>query len=66
MTITQKGSEGFLQGSNALDALTFNGNDMLSDLVLQQRILHPLQQLVDRVDVRMDGLEPLNLSSDRG
>lgn len=52
--------------SNALFALTFNGNDVLSDLILQQRLLHTLQQLVDGVDVRMDGLEPLDLSSDGG
>lgn len=55
-----------VRNSNALVALTFNGNDMLSDLILQQRLLHPLQQLVDGVDVRMDGLEPLDLRSDGG
>ena len=47
-------------------SLTFDGDDMFSDLVLQQRLLHPLQQLVDRVDVGVDGLEPLDLGSDRG
>lgn len=45
---------------------TFNGDDMLPDLVLQQRLLHPLQQLVDRVDVGVHGLEPLDLISDSG
>lgn len=39
---------------------------MLPDLVLQQRLLHPLQQLVDGVDVRVDGLEPLDLGPDGG
>lgn len=45
---------------------TFNGDDMLPDLVLQQRLLHPLQQLVDGVDVGVDGLEPLDLGADGG
>ncbi|MED6261351.1 hypothetical protein ATANTOWER_003976 [Ataeniobius toweri] len=45
---------------------TFDGDDMLPDLVLQQRLLHPLQQLVDGVDVRVHGLEPLDLGSDGG
>lgn len=39
---------------------------MLPDLVLQQRLLHPLQQLVDGVDVGMDGLKPLDLGPDGG
>lgn len=39
---------------------------MLPDLVLQQRLLHPLQQLVDGVDVGVNRLEPLDLGSDGG
>lgn len=39
---------------------------MLPDLVLQLRLVHLLQQLVDGVDVRVDGLEPLDLGSDGG
>lgn len=38
---------------------------MLSDLVLQQRLVHTLQKLIDGVDVRMDGFEALDLGSDR-
>lgn len=45
---------------------TFNGDDMLPDLVLQQRLLHPLQQLVDGVDVGVHRLEPLDLVPDSG
>lgn len=45
---------------------TFDRDHMLPDLVLQQRLLHSLQQLVDGVDVGMDGLEPLDLGSDGG
>lgn len=43
---------------------TFDRDDMLPDLVLQLRLVHLLQQLVDGVDVRVDGLEPLDLGSD--
>lgn len=45
---------------------TFYCDDMLPNLVLQHRLLDPLQQLVDGVDVRMDGLEPLDLGADGG
>lgn len=44
--------------------LTFDGDDMLADLVLQHRLLHPLQQLVDGVDVGVHGLEALDLGPD--
>lgn len=37
---------------------------MLPDLVLYQRLLDALQQLVNGVDVRVDRLEPLDLGSD--
>lgn len=46
--------------------LTFDGDHMLPDLVLEQRLLDPLQQLVDGVDVGMDRLEPLDLGPDGG
>lgn len=46
--------------------LTFDGDDMLPDLVLQQRLLHPLQQLVDGVDVGVHRLEALDLGADGG
>lgn len=39
---------------------------MLPDLVLQLRLVHLLQQLVDGVDVGVDRLEPLDLGSDGG
>lgn len=44
--------------------LTFDGDDMLADLVLQHRLLHPLQQLVDGVDVGVHRLEALDLGPD--
>lgn len=44
--------------------LTFNRDDMLSDLVLQTQIVDALDQVVDSVDVWMDGLEPVDLRSD--
>ena len=37
---------------------------MFPDLLSQQRIGHELDQVVDGVDGRMDGLEPLDLVSD--
>lgn len=37
---------------------------MLSDLVLKGQVIDALDQVVDGVNVRMDGLEPLNLSPD--
>lgn len=45
---------------------TFDRDDMLPDLVLQLRLVHLLEKLVDGVDVRVDGLEPLDLGSDGG
>lgn len=45
---------------------TFDGDDVLPDLVLQLRLVHLLQQLVNGVDVRVDRLEPLYLGSDGG
>lgn len=45
---------------------TFDGDDVLPDLVLQVRLVDPLQQLVDGVDVRVDGLEPVDLGADGG
>lgn len=45
-------------------ALTFDGDDVLPDLVLQHRLLHALQQLVDGVDVGVDRLEALDLGPD--
>lgn len=37
---------------------------MLSDLVLKGQVIDALDQVVDGVDVGMDGLEPLDLCSD--
>lgn len=47
-------------------SLTFDGDDMLTDLVLQQRLLDALQQLVDGVDVGVHRLEALDLGADGG
>lgn len=47
-------------------SLTFDGDDMLPDLVLQQRLLDALQQLVDGVDVWVHRLEALDLGADGG
>lgn len=44
--------------------LTFNGDDVLPDLVLQGQVIDALDQVVDGVDVRVDGLEPVDLCSD--
>lgn len=44
--------------------LTFDGDDMFADLVLQHRLLHPLQKLVDGVDVGMHRFEALYLGPD--
>jgi hypothetical protein len=43
---------------------TFNADDVLPDLLGQQRIRHELDQVVDGVDRRVDGLEPLDLVAD--
>lgn len=53
-----------IRSVNLSPSLTFDGNDMLADLVLQQRLVHALQELVDGVDVRMDGFKSLDLGSD--
>lgn len=47
-------------------SLTFDGDDMLPDLVLQQRLLHALQQLIDGVNVGVHRLEALDLGADGG
>ena len=44
--------------------LTFNGDDMFSDLVLKGQVIDALNQVVDGVNVGMDGLEPLDLCPD--
>lgn len=44
--------------------LTFNGDYMLSDLVLQGQVIDALDQVVDCVNVRVDGLEPVDLCPD--
>ena len=38
---------------------------MLPDLLRQERIRNQLDEVVDRVDGRVDGLEPLDLLPDR-
>ncbi len=43
---------------------TFNADDMFPDLLSQKRIWNELDQIVDRVDGRMDRLEALNLMSE--
>ena len=44
--------------------LTFNGDYMLSDLVLQGQVIDALDQVVDRVNVRVDRLKPVDLCPD--
>ncbi len=43
---------------------TFNADDMFPDLLSQKRIWNELDQIVDRVDGRMDRLKALNLMSE--
>lgn len=45
--------------------LTFDGDDVLADLVLQREVVDALDQIVDGVDVRVHGLEAVDLGSDR-
>lgn len=45
--------------------LTFDGDDMLADLVLEREVVDALDQVVDGVDVRVHGLEAVDLGSDR-
>ena len=44
--------------------LTFNADDVLSDLLGQQWVRHQFDEVVDGVDGGVDGLEPLDLMSD--
>lgn len=44
--------------------LTFNGNYVFSDLVLQCQVIDALDQVVDCVNVRVDRLEPMDLCPD--
>lgn len=44
--------------------LTFNGDDVLPDLVLQPWLFHPLQQLINGVNVGVHRLEPMDLRPD--
>lgn len=44
--------------------LTFNGDYVLSDLVLQSQVIDALDQVVDGVNIRVDRLEPMNLCPD--
>lgn len=44
--------------------LTFDGDDMLPDLVLQGQVIDALDQVVDGVNVWVDGLEPVDLCPD--
>ena len=44
--------------------LTFYADDVLSDLLGEERVWHQLYQVVDGVDAGMDRLKPLYLLSD--
>lgn len=44
--------------------LTFDADDVFSDLLCQQRVGNELDEVVDGVDGGVHGLEPLNLLSD--
>lgn len=44
--------------------LTLDGDDVLSDLVLQRQVLDALDQVVDGVDIGMHGFEALDLGPD--
>lgn len=37
---------------------------MLADLILQGQVIDALDQVVYRINVRVDGLEPMDLASD--
>lgn len=43
---------------------TFDGDHMLPDLILQGHVIDALDQVVYRVNVRVDGLEAVDLGSD--
>ncbi len=45
-------------------ALTFNRDHMLADLVLEGQVIDALDQVVYCINVRVDGLEPMDLGSD--
>lgn len=45
-------------------SLTFDGDYVLSDLVLQGQVIDALDQVVDRVNVGVDRLEPMDLCPD--
>lgn len=47
-----------------LFSLTFDGDYVLSDLVLQGQVIDALDQVVDRVNVGVDRLEPMDLCPD--
>jgi len=44
--------------------LTFNRDHMLADLVLEGQVIDALDQVVYCINVRVDGLEPMDLASD--
>lgn len=46
--------------------LTLDGDDVLADLALQRQVLHALDEVVDRVDIGVHGLEAPDLGADRG
>ena len=45
-------------------SLTFYADDVFAYLLRQERVRHQLDQVVDGVDARVDGLEPLDLLAD--
>ena len=44
--------------------LTFNGDNVLSDLILKGQVIYALDQVVNCINVRVDGLEPMNFCPD--
>lgn len=46
--------------------LTFNGDNVFPNLVLQEGLFHPFQEFINRINVGMDRLEPLDFRSDSG
>lgn len=44
--------------------LTFNGDNVLSDLILKGQVIYALDQVVDCINVRVDGLEPMDFCPD--
>lgn len=52
-----------MQSGQIFSTLTLNGYYVLPDLILQGQVVDALDQVVNGVNVRVDGLEPMDLSA---